>query len=318
MKRSMSLAALAALLMVGSVLADDKADCGKKDKAGCAKSTLVSGKSGCSKACDAATAGVLASMPQMTYKAGDLETPCFKTATKKAGCESKVNYVVAGKSYDCKREASASLAGMLEKHLEQMMTVSYTVNGDRVGCPDAAKQMATAKNTKVMYRLAGVDFASQARADAASKAVHEAVANLAKDQGVKTCPVTGKELASGSDCCSKAKAVAGKDKSDCAKSCAGKNKADCAKACASKAKTASGDAKGEGCCSKAKTVAGKDKAGCSKSCGSKATTVAGNAKAGCSEKCDKECPNVDAEKRLAQVQDMLRVVVETAAKSQAS
>ncbi len=314
MKRVTTLAVVVALVVAGSVLAGPPGKCGAQ----------AAGKGCCPKSAQTVAGGVLGTLPQMIYKVGELETPCFETATEKAGADGKIECVVDGKTYECKREACAALASLLEKQLDGMMAVQYSVDGECVGCPNAAKSLADSKGTTVKYRLAGVEFDTQEKADAAAKAVHEAVARLAESKGITTCPKTGKQLASDgqtgcSKSCSKATTVAGTEPSGCSKGSAGAaTAADVEPSGHSHGSAGTTTAAGtkSGCGSQTAGLAAGGESGCSKSCSKSATTVAGG-KAGC---CDKPggCPNEDAEARVAQLQEMFRVMVETATSAQTS
>ena len=219
---------------------------------------------------------IMAALPKMTYKVGEFETCCLKTATAKAGEESTVEYVVDGKSYGCRAEATAVLASLLEQEAETMMAVQYAVGDKSVHCPMAAKSLAKANGGKIAYRLAGMDFDSKDQADAAAEAVREAVAKLAGGSETASADKPGCKPG----CGAKAETVAGKSGCgpDCTKPC-----------CAGKIATAkmAADKPGckPGCGSKAATAAGKP--GCDKPCGAKAATVA--AKSGCGPDCTKPC-----------------------------
>ncbi len=339
MKRFTFLATIAVAMTAVAAFAGEPSKCATKTgKAKCSKSAeLVSGKGGCcGKAGTSAVAKAMGKLPQMLFVAGDTKTPCYETASKTAGCPSKVKFEVAGKTFDSRPEASGALATLLEKQADDMLVVRYVVGEDCIGCSKTAQKIAKTKGVKMTYRLAGLDFESQEKANAAADAVRKAIARLASDSNTGVSE-DGKAKSPCSKACSKtASTVAGKD-SPCAKKCGS----------AAKTQTASADAKKSGCCSKAKTasaVASKD-APCSKKCGSaakaqtasadakksgccsKAKTVAadakksdcckGKAKEDCckgaaqtasAEACAKQCPM----ERLTKVQEMIKVMVETA------
>jgi hypothetical protein len=293
-----------ALVFAATTYACDKTD------------AAAAGKSGCPKAC---ADKVLAGLPAMTYKVGELETPCFKTATDKASDDAPLQYMVDGQTYDCRGKATATLVSLLETQAEQMMTVQYAVGGKSVYCPMEAAALAKANGGKVAYRLAGLDFESKEKASDAANTIREAVAKLAGTSesgatgtpgckpgcGAKAATVAGGEK---KGCAwSKAKTVAGSDKKGDGASKATAVAVVEKKGCgSSKAKTVAGGEK-KGCvCPKGKTVAGGDKKGCCP----KAKTVAGGS----------DIPDccAEVEKAFTAVQDKLRVIVETGAKALAS
>jgi hypothetical protein len=310
MKKVTTLTTVAVLVLACSALAGGP-HCGKVAKTAEAK------RAHCSKTECPQTAKVLASLPKMTYRAGDLETCCFKTAAEKAGGADKVHYVVDGKAYECKKLASAELASLLEKHFDEMLTVQYSVGGEYVGCPMAAQHMADEQKAEVRYRLAGVDFDSKEQAERAAKAAQDAVARLAGEkQGCsKTCDkgqtVAGKAT---KGCCAKGQMVAG----DATKGCCAKGKMvaeEATKGCCAKGQMVAGEAN-KGCCAKGKMIAGDAKTGCSKTC-PKGQTVAAGATV-CCAKSGQPCQAADGEDRLARVEEMIRVAVEAATGTRAS
>lgn len=163
------------------------AGCGSKcDKS--AKTVATAGQ-GCSKSAKAATftggchksfaKTVLASMPSMTYRVGDMETPCSKTAAAKSKeSNTATQYVVAGKNYTEKGEAVVALTSLLQERADAMSSVQYVVAGESFGCPMTAKSVAKKTDAKTTYRLAGVNFDSKDAADKAATRVADAVAKL--------------------------------------------------------------------------------------------------------------------------------------------
>ncbi len=141
----------------------------------------------------------MASMPKMTYKVGDFETCCSKTAGEKAAETSQaVAYVVAGESFDGEAKAMAALASALNEQVEQMTHVQYVVGDQVVGCPSSAKTMAESAGTKVTYRLAGFDFGCSEKADKVAKEIQAAVSGI-----TLTATVDGKPV----PCCKSARAA---------------------------------------------------------------------------------------------------------------
>jgi len=160
-------AGVLAMCLAGPLSACDKHE---------AKVTVASAeKSGCCKVkLQAAVAKVMKDLPAMSYKVADKETNCPEEAAKLAGAEGKIEYVVAKKSYATESEAVSALAEALEKEIESLKTVQYTVGEQRFGCPTAAKA-ACKDGQQVKYRLAGFDFSSMEKADAAMKAITAAL-----------------------------------------------------------------------------------------------------------------------------------------------
>jgi hypothetical protein len=283
MKKWTALVAVVALMLGASTYAwekDNQTAAGDKPKCGKTTGLAVGRDSG------SVVSKVLAGLPKMTYKAGELETPCFKTATEHAGSESKVQYVVDGKPYGCKGQATDMLASLLEGEAEKMMTVQYTVGEQSLHCPMGAASLAQETGQKMTYRLAGFDFESKQEADAVAQAVREAVAKMAGD--TDSAVATAAKPGCKPGCGSKASTVAAKP--GCKPGCGSKANTVADKAEGSKTKAVALSAKPgckPGCGSKAKTAA--DKPGCKPGCGSKATTVAAKSKAGCPPGCTKPC-----------------------------
>lgn len=316
MKKLMCLAVVSALLVVGSVLAGDVSKgCSKSQgkntagSAGCSKAaSLTADAAGvCPKTLAAMVDKVMSGMPRLIYKAGNYQTVCYKTAVKRAGCESKVGYQVANKPYECKQSASKALAILLEDHARQIMTVQTMLDGRRLGCSKTVAKLEADESNDLVYRLAGVDFKSAEKAKAAAEAVRQAVTDLAASNPQAAVFVKANYVGDGPSRksqalgCSKG-GVKLWSKGGCSKSGLGQAKvassgAGCSKSatgCSKSAATvASKDAK-SGCCSKAKAaVASTDTdvkpalasgivaGGCVKS---KAVVVSDDAKAGCCSK----------------------------------
>jgi hypothetical protein len=266
------------MALAGSALACDPAKCskavaGKDSKCSKAFNSAGDRHAGCAKG-GGLVAKVMAKLPKMTYRAGELETPCFKTAVEKAGDESKVQCLVGGKSYDCRGDATAALVSLLEQETEQLMTVRMAVGDEYVSCPITAKSMAAQKGTKLSYRLAGLNYETREKAESAAEAVRAAIAKFAAEDAAV-------DAAAAKPCCPEAKTASGKPCCPEGKSSTASSKAGCSKA---KAQTVAGAADKAGC-SKSKASTASGKAGCSKA---KAQTVAGTAdttaKAGCGKK----------------------------------
>jgi len=333
---------------VGFAYACDPSKCSKsvaaKDGKGCDKSAqTVADKDGCSKQCPL-TAKVMAKLPSITYKVGDFETPCLETATAKAGADGKIQYLVAGTTYDCKQQATAALATLIEIEADKLMTVHYLVGDEEIGCPSTAKTMAEQKGTKVTYQLAGLNFESQEKAQLAAETVRKALSDMSagEDQPAAAGAKSGcsKAATAGADapahCTKGAKAqTAGADapahcnkdaKAETASAKAGSGC--CAKGKAAAAQTASADAgsgcsksqagvttasdeaKSSGCCKKAAAATLTSAEGDSKPADGATAAVGEDCPPGCPPGC---CPN--AEQRLTTARAKIELIVQTAAKA---
>ncbi len=197
--------------------------------------------SGCCKAkLQGEVARVMNTLPAMTYKVGDLETPCAKTAQSKACASHPVQYLVSGKAYTTESEATVALAELLEKQIGEMTQVRFAVGEQVYHCPMTA-QAACTKDQKMTYRVAGFNFASMEQAQAAVQRATAAISDgavLAAAQGADKpgCAKSG---------CGKAATASGEKKGGCSKSqavVAGMQK---------DAGAEPADSTGSGCCKKA-------------------------------------------------------------------
>ncbi len=240
MKKSIGAAAVAALVLAGVAFAGDRTKLSNKDvhkeSALPEHAHLDSGQAPCH-AEGGAVAGVLEQLPKLTYRAGELETPCFKTALAKAGDQDKLQYVVAGKTYQCRGEATAALASLLEQEAEKLMTVRPVVGDEYVHCPTMAKARAAELGTKVAYRLAGLSFETEQEAESTAGIVREAIAKMAAGKSGKDKP----------GCCPKAgKSGCGKGKAQTVAAKATEGGSGCSKSCAKTVAGLDGD-----CCAEA-------------------------------------------------------------------
>ncbi|MFQ5463720.1 MAG: hypothetical protein ACE5E5_13975 [Phycisphaerae bacterium] len=165
----------------GAKVAAAKAGCRKK--CGMRGKTVAAKDGGCpiAKKCDT----LLASMPHMTFQVGDETTDCPKAAAAMAEEAKKpIAYVVADEKFDNEAKATVKLASLLDAELEKIGTVQYSVKGKCTACPMTAKSMAKKAGAKMMYRVAGWDFADRAAADKAAKAATEAASKVAMEYKV--------------------------------------------------------------------------------------------------------------------------------------
>ncbi len=164
-----------------AALASDKAEgkgcCGgnKKCGPGCAKSALSEG--GCP--INKKVQTVLASLPAMKYRVGELVTDCPKDAAAKSDATGKtIEFVVGDSAFKEKGEAAARLASLLDAELGNMQTVQYVAGGKCMKCPMSAKSVAAETKTEVAYRVGGVDFTKQEDAEKALAAIAKVVADV--------------------------------------------------------------------------------------------------------------------------------------------
>lgn len=245
-------------------------------------------KAGCSAPCDKA----MSELPQLTYRVGELDTPCMKTADQTSREKNQpVKFVVNGESFDDCGPAAVKLASLLESRIPTMgeIVVVNESAPSASGCPHSGKTVAQGE-PKTAYKVAGVSFASMKEAEAAQVNVRAALANFTTAGNTHG-------------------ATAG-----CAHAAEMTNKATCGGA-----KTASDTAAGEpaGCCMKKAAVATasdtKETKGCCSSMKA-AAQVAVAAKLGVC--CDLNtiseggcCPEVQ---KLVSVRSKIRTLVEAA------
>lgn len=167
-KKSSIMAFVFALAMAGSVaMACDK-DAAK---------TACSGK---------AVAKAMATA--VTYRVGDTETPCPKTAAALAERDhSKVTYVAAGEAFETETEAKTALAKKIEAAIDEMLQVRYAVGDECVSCPMAAGAMAKKAGKAVKYRAVGREFDSEDDAKAAVARAKAVLASHAAGNGAGCC-----------------------------------------------------------------------------------------------------------------------------------
>ena len=150
-------------------------------KSGCR--CLGKGKSQGSSCCRTASGkfqALLASLPAMTYRVGDLSTNCYETAMLKAKeTESPVKFMVEEKLYDSQNDAAKALTDLMEKRVTAMTSVSYVAGDETFHCSVSAKQVADKAKTKVRYRLAGFDFDDRAQATKAAEKAADAAKSVA-------------------------------------------------------------------------------------------------------------------------------------------
>ncbi len=199
---------LSLVASVSTVVACPNEGCAKK-KAGMVAAGPGGGGSasgGCAKPChggssvmasasDAAKA-VLASMPTVKYRVGEQTMCCPNAAFVAAKTADKpVEYVVGEEAFKSQSEADARLVALYEKEIESMVAVQYSVGGESTQCPHAAKSMAESAKAPIAYKVGGVEFTDQAKAEAAAKLVVDAAAGVTMSYKVDGKPFCCNKLA---------------------------------------------------------------------------------------------------------------------------
>ena len=149
-------------------LTSGKPPCGKSKGAPCGShAALTKSKGGCKVTEKVNT--VLASMPSMKFKIGSETTSCCQSAAALAKKHNKpIEYVVGDKAFKTEGEATLHLASLVEKQVEDMKVVHYVAGGTDYHCPKTAAAEAKKARAKLTYRVGGVDFTNQAKAEKAS------------------------------------------------------------------------------------------------------------------------------------------------------
>ncbi|MEE9295017.1 MAG: hypothetical protein V3W34_08690 [Phycisphaerae bacterium] len=146
---------------------------------------------------------ILASFPKMTYKVGDLETCCFKSASDKAASiGGKMTFLVDSKSYETRGKAKVALAGLITEKANEMASVQFVAGDKCYKCPATAAKIAKDAKAKVKYRLAGFDFDDQDKAGKVATKAQEAISGIKMtymSEGkpvtcLKSCKAAGKKV----------------------------------------------------------------------------------------------------------------------------
>lgn len=168
------------------VTAEKSGGCAKKD---CCKSkataALAAEKSaGCNKPCskgagEGPASAVLASLPSMKYRVGPETTGCAQSAEAMAAKAGQtITYVVGEQTFEKKSEATLALAKVLEDEMTKMLTVQSNSGAAAGGCPHAAKEAAKQGAALVSYKVGGVEYSDQVKAERAAKLASEAAASV--------------------------------------------------------------------------------------------------------------------------------------------
>ncbi len=150
----------------------------KSTKATCQKSdTKLASSKSCSKSACGDKAGCCpkSCAPKMTHLVAGERICCPKNAEILAKAnDSTIQFAVGNETFENKGEAMQALATALERYLGEMTTVRYAVGDDCVGCPTAAKQLASKNKGHVKYRVASFDFECDKKAAKIAKTAREA------------------------------------------------------------------------------------------------------------------------------------------------
>jgi hypothetical protein len=162
--------------------AEKSGGCAKKD---CCKNKGTAEKSGgCSKPCskgagEGPASAILASLPSMKYRVGSETTCCSKSAEEMAAKAGQtITYVVGEQTFEKKNEATLALAKVLEAEMEKMLAVQSSTGAAAGGCPHAAKEAAKQGATLATYKVGGIEYTDQQKAERAAKLAAEAAANV--------------------------------------------------------------------------------------------------------------------------------------------
>jgi hypothetical protein len=171
-----------------TTVSDTKSGCPKKcngkakltaQKSNCHKSAgkaVLTSAGGCPKA---KAKAILASMPGMTYRVGDIETGCSKTATAKSESASQpIQYLVDGNAYKTELDATLALTKILDDRAKEMTEVQFVAAGEVHKCPVTARKVASKAGGKMVYRVGGIDFDSEEKAKAAAESARSALTTV--------------------------------------------------------------------------------------------------------------------------------------------
>lgn len=153
----------------------------------CDKSACAEGEKDCAQACNE-PCKLECSAPAMTFKVGDETMACGETAKKVAAeHHGAVHYVVNGDEYSDEAEARAAHMAAMERYLDSLTHVSYSVGGEHLECPMSAASACEKTGAKMQYQVGPMVFDS---ADEAIKAA--AMARGALQQVAMSYEVEGK------------------------------------------------------------------------------------------------------------------------------
>ncbi len=136
---------------------------------------------------------ILASMPSMKFVVEGETIGCSMTADHAAKAGKAVKYLVGEETFATEEEASARLTSLVDAEIKSLQSMQYAVNGSCGSCPVTAKRLAKQQSTTVAYRVGGLDFTNQSKAEKAA-----VLAKAAADEVTMTYKVGDKSF-----CCNK-------------------------------------------------------------------------------------------------------------------
>jgi len=177
----------------GKSCGGNKAKTSAKKGSCCGNKTKAVAQKGSSGSIDKTVETILASMPEMQFMVEGKTIGCSMTAGQAAKDGKEVKYVVGKDVFATEKEANVRLASLVEKEIQTLQSLQYAVNGSCGSCPVTAKRLAKEQGATVVYRVGGLDFADQSKAE---KAV--VLAKAAADEVKMTYKVGDKSF-----CCGK-------------------------------------------------------------------------------------------------------------------
>ncbi|MFQ5414889.1 MAG: hypothetical protein ACE5E6_10570 [Phycisphaerae bacterium] len=165
---------------------DGTKPCCAKAKAKTVAAAGTAKKKGCCAKSAAKIAGteklqaILASMPSMTFRVGDVKTGCSKQAAALvAEKHAKLTYLVGDEAFEDEAAALARLTSALDEKAAELLSMQFAVGDQCSRCPVTAKEMAKKAHKAMMYRVAGFDFTDRQAAASALKKAQDAAAKVA-------------------------------------------------------------------------------------------------------------------------------------------
>ena len=192
-----------------------KAGCCSKDQAqtckpGCTGEQAKVAPAGCSKDAQTTCSVSACTGQTMKYKCAAIPVMLYDVAGERLGCPKSavamaaeknctVKYVVDGKLYENKDEALAAQADVLDKYLNDTLSVKYAVGEQVTCCPKTAETLAKEKSKPMCYRLTGYKFNDQGEAEKAAKQARLAADSIEMKMMVGdkayNCPIEAGEAA---------------------------------------------------------------------------------------------------------------------------
>ncbi len=142
------------------------------------KATTVAQK-GSSDSIEKTVDTILASMPAMQFMVEGETIDCSMSAGQAVKDGKEVKYVVGKDVFATEEEANVRLTSLVEKEIKSLQSMQYAVNGSCGSCPMTAKRLAKEQGAIVVYRVGGMDFSDQSKAEKAVALV-QAAANEVK------------------------------------------------------------------------------------------------------------------------------------------